>query len=653
MFRNHIKIAWRNLKTNRTFSILNISGLAVGMGVAMLISIWIWDEFSYNKSFPGNERIARVMHTTENNGQIETSPTTNYPLAAVLRKDYADRFEAVVLASGTWEHSFDVDGKRLGYRGAFMEEDAAMLFGLQILQGVSNGLGEPNSVMISEKIAKAAFPDGQAVGKLMRMDREHDVKVTAVYRDIPVTSTLRNLEFLAPWKFYFDNEPWLKNIQDPWRPNAFTTYVKVKSNTDFEKTSLAIRDVRLKHVNAKLARLKPRLHLHAMNKWHLYDEFREGINTGGRIQYVWLFMTIGIFVLVLACINFMNLSTARSEKRAKEVGIRKTIGSVRGQLVLQFFCESLLYTMIAFLFAMIMVQMALPFFNEIADKQMFVPWSSVLFWTAGIGFCLVTGFVAGLYPAFYLSSFKPIRVLKGSFKQGRFAAVPRQVLVVMQFTVSIILIIGTIVVFEQIRHARNRPVGYNREGLIEIGLPGDALHTHFDAVRNELRNKKIIVEMSESDAPSTDINSTSTGFEWEGKDPSLGVNFPVARISYNYGKTVGWEFLEGRDYSPEFKSDSAGLIINQAAAEYMGFRNNAVGKTISWDGDNLQIVGVIRNVIAESPYAAVRPSVYPLNTYSGDLWVARLHPSASLPVALKELERLFKKYYPDFEFNHR
>ncbi|HTE24304.1 ABC transporter permease [Flavitalea sp.] len=650
MIRNNFKIAWRNLVSNKTFSILNISGLAVGMAVAILIGLWIWDELSYDKSFANYNRIARVMHSTENNGKIETHPWTNYPLAAVLRNDYADRFENVVLASGIWDHALEVSGNRFEYHGMYMEEDAGKMLSLAMISGIQNGLSDPNSIMLSETAAKTIFGREDPVGKIIKMDRSLDVKVTGVYKDIPANSTLNELQFIAPWKLYFNNTPWVKNIQDPWRPNAFTTFVQLKDNAGLENTSAAIRDVRLKHVNNKLARLNPRLHLHPMNKWHLYDEFKNGVNTGGRIQYIWLFLTIGIFVLVLACINFMNLSTARSEKRAKEVGIRKTIGSLRQQLIAQFFSESLLYVVLAFVVSLILVQAALPLFNEVSDKQMKLLWTQPVFWLVCLGFCLLTGFVAGIYPAFYLSSFKPIKVLKGSFKQGRFAALPRKILVVVQFTVSIVLIIGTIVVFRQIQYAKNRPVGYDREGLLMFGMPGPAMHVHYDVIREQLKKSNVIIEMTEADAPATDVNSTSTGFEWEGKDPSIGVEFPNTSVSYNYGKTIGWEFLEGRDFSPDFKTDSLGLILNESAANLMGFRNKAEGKTVTWDGQAFQVVGVVKDVILESPYAAVRPSVYRLNKESGGVMIVKLNPSIPIPEALKQLGKMFKQYHPDYEF---
>ncbi len=340
-----------------------------------------------------------------------------------------------------------------------MEPQAPEMFSLKMLKGNKDALTDPKSVIIDESTAKAYFGDSDPMAKVLKIDNQMDVKVAGVYEDLPKNSTFSGMEFIAPMQLFVATNQ-LDKMTEPWRPNFLALYVQLTDNADLAAVSLKIRDVKLHHVNAFLAKKKPTLFLFPMSKWHLYDEFKDGMNTGGRIQYVWLFGIIGVFVLLLACINFMNLSTARSEKRAKEVGIRKAIGSLRSQLIYQFFSESLLCVFIAFALSLLLVQISLPFFNQVADKQMAILWSNPLFWVLGIGFSLITGLITGSYPAFYLSSFKPIKVLKGSFRVGRLAAVPRQVLVVLQFTVSVVLIIGTIVVFRQVQFAKNRPVGY-------------------------------------------------------------------------------------------------------------------------------------------------------------------------------------------------
>ncbi|MCW3116040.1 MAG: FtsX-like permease family protein, partial [Chitinophagaceae bacterium] len=370
------------------------------------------------------------------------------------------------------------------------------------------------------------------------------------------------------------------------------------------------------------------------------------------IQYVWLFGIIGVFVLLLACINFMNLSTARSEKRAKEVGIRKAVGSLRTQLVVQFFSESLLVALLAFVLSIVLVQLILPFFNEVAGKKMSILWANPLFWLLGIGFSLITGLIAGSYPALYLSSFNPVKVLKGTFRAGRLAAIPRKVLVVVQFTVSVILIIGTIIVFRQIQFAKSRPIGYSRDGLITLPMVTTDIHNHFEVVKNELVNSGAIASMTEAGSPTTAVWSTNAGFDWKGKDPGLAVEFPNIDVSYDYGKTVGWQFKEGRDFSREFLTDSTAFVLNETAAKFVGIKN-PVGETLKWDGVPFKIIGVIKDMVVESPYAAVRPTLFHLSTYPGSVVIAKINPTASVSDSLRKIETVFKKYNPAQPFDYQ
>ncbi len=652
MIKNYFKIAWRNLWKQKFFSIINIIGLAIGMAVAILIGIWIWDELSFNTSFKNYDRIALVMQNKTSGTDIQTGPATPYPLAQALRNEYGSSFKHVVLASGVWPHLLNIGSKKLSPEGVYFEPEATEMLSLKMISGSRSGLNDPSSIMLSDKVAKALFGKTDPIGKLIKLDDKLNVKVTGVYEEFPASSDFAEVKFIAPWKLYFDNTDWIKNAEDPWRPNAFFTYVQLNDHADMDKVSTNIKDVRLNHVNKNLAKQNPQLFLQPMRKWHLYDEFKNGINTGGRIQYVWLFGLIGVFVLFLACINFMNLSTARSEKRAKEVGIRKTVGSSRQQLINQFFSESLLFVLLAFFISLILVQLSLPLFNKIADKEMQILWSNPVFWLFSLLFCLLTGLIAGLYPALYLSSFEPIKVLKGTFRVGRFAATPRKVLVVVQFTVSIVLIIGTLVVFRQIEFAKNRSVGYERNGLVMVNMPTPEIHNHFDAVKEALKSAGAIVEMTESDGLVTNVNSTSTGFNWKGKDPAQPVEFPKTNVSYNYGKTVGWQFIDGRDFSREFLTDSAGVILNEAAAKLIGFKK-PVGETITWDGHLITIIGVVKDMVMESPYAPVRPSVFNLLDEPGNVLIVKINPETSAGKALQQIEKVYKTYNPDKSFDYK
>lgn len=389
-----------------------------------------------------------------------------------------------------------------------------------------------------------------------------------------------------------------------------------------------------------------------MANWHLRSEFRNGINVSGRAQFVWLFGIIGAFVLLLACINFMNLSTTRSDKRAKEVGIRKAVGSVRGQLVSQFFSESFLVVLLAFILAIGLVVASLGWFNQLADKQMTMPWLNGYFWLITVGFAGVTGLLAGSYPALYLSSFQPVKVLKGTFRVGRFAGVPRQVLVVVQFAVSVTLIIGTVIVYQQIQHARNRPIGYNRAGLLMIPTTIKAVHTHIDAFGDELKKSGAITELATAESPMTAVWASNGGFEWAGKDPALAVDFPTIRVSTEYGKTVGWEFTAGRDFSSAFTTDSLGFVLNEAAVKFMGFKK-PIGETIRWDGRTFKVLGVIKDVITDSPYQPVRPTVFCLDRSPNNFIIAKLNPGINPREAVAKIETVFKKYSPAAPFEYQ
>jgi putative ABC transport system permease protein len=649
MFRNDFKIAWRNLLKNKTSSVINIGGLAVGMAVAMLIGLWIWDELSFDRSFQNHGRIAEVIQNVTNNGEVQTWRQTPYPLAAELRKNYSD-FKYVVMSAGVGDHILSLGDKKLTKSGTFFEPDAPDMLSLHMLRGNRRALQDPSSVLLSASAAQAFFGNEDPLSKILKIDNRQEVKVAGVYEDLPKNSSFYEMAFIAPWQL-FETSNELSKMKEPWRPNFVSLFVQLADNADMDRLSLKIRDVKLHHMSVMLAKKKPELFLQPMNRWHLYGEFKNGINTGGRIQYVWLFGIIGVFVLLLACINFMNLSTARSEKRAREVGIRKAVGSSRNQLVYQFFSESLLCVLIAFAFTLLLVQLSLPFFNEVADKNMAIPWGSPVFWILTTGFSLLTGLIAGTYPAFYLSSFKPIKVLKGQFKVGPQAAIPRKILVVLQFTVSVTLIIGTLVVFRQIRFAKDRPVGYSREGLVFLPIVTEDIHKHFEAVKADLFATGSIISIAEAGSPPTDNSGSTSAVEWEGKDPNQSVDFPQNNVSYDYGKTIGWQFSEGRDFSRSFLSDSAAVVINETAVHFMGLKN-PLASAIKYYGNQFQVIGVTLDVISESPYEQVRPTIYFLSKDPNSYILLKINPKLSASEALSKIAPVFKAYNPAQPFEY-
>ncbi|PZR23050.1 MAG: ABC transporter permease [Citrobacter freundii] len=651
MFRNYLKIALRHLLKNKANSWINIAGLATGLAVVLLIGLWIDDELSYDHYHRNHNKIVQAYQQQNNNGKIRTSTAIPYPIGAELRKTYGSDFKYVVMSSWVWDHILSYENKTVVESGSYMESDAPKMLSLSIKAGTQNGLSDPSSIMLSQTAAKGLFGNDDPLGKIVKLDNKLPLKVTGVYEDLPYNTTLSDISFVVPWDLYPMAEDWIKGSMTNWSNNSFQLYAQLADNADPGKVAARIRDVKLKQLGPDEKKYSPAILLLPMNDWHLRSQFKNGIQTGGRVRFVWMFGIIGGFVLLLACINFMNLSTARSEKRAKEVGIRKSIGSLRTQLITQFLGESLVVSFISMFLAILLAQAALPFFNDVADKKMVIPWSSVYFWMIAIGVALITGMLAGSYPALYLSSFKPIKVLKGTWRAGRYAAMPRKVLVVLQFSVSIILIIGTIVVFRQIQFAKDRPVGYNQDRLLILPTMTPDLNQHFDVVYDELKKNGTISSMAASGSKATEVNSNGSGFDWEGKDPNMAESFAVIGVTTEYGKTVDWQLTQGRDFSKNMLTDSNAVIMNETAVTYMGLKD-PVGKTIRWDDRRYTIVGVIKDMLMQSPYEPVKQTFYFIDRDPGEYLHLRLNPGISTKDALANIEAVSKKYSPAAPFNY-
>jgi len=648
MLQNYFKIAFRNLFKNPGYTFINIAGLATGMAVSLLIGLWIWSELTQNKYHKNYDRLAQVWQHNVYNGVKQSQMSNPAVMAEEIRNTFGNDFKYVIQSTWNFGRILTVGDKKFSKSGMYWEPQVIDMFSIHLLKGNPDlALKDPNSIILSESLAKTFFDEGDPMGQLMRINNKTDVKVTGVYEDLPRSSRFRDMTFIMPWSLYIIENEWIQKMEDPWGSNFTQTWAQINDNADFEQVSAKIKNVKMDKLSSDGERkYKPEVFLHPMSKWHLYSEFKEGKNVGGRIEFVWMFGIIGVFVLLLACINFMNLSTARSEKRAKEVGIRKSVGSVRSQLISQFFCESIVVSLLAFILSIGLVYLALPQFNQVADKELALLWSSPLFWLIGIGFSLITGILAGSYPALYLSSFQPVKVLKGTFRVGRLASIPRQVLVVLQFTVSVVLIIGTIVVFRQIQFAKDRPIGYDRNGLVNIYLQTNDIPEHFEAVRNELKSQRAIVEMTHAGSPTTQVWNSNGGFNWKGKDPALAVDFPNNGVNHEFGKTIGWQFKDGRDFSRDFASDSNAFVINEAAEKFLGFEN-AVGETLTWNDKPYTIIGVIKDMIIESPYEPVRPSLWHIDRDNNvNLAILKLNPEMNAHEALDKVKVVFNKYSP-------
>jgi putative ABC transport system permease protein len=653
MLKNYIKIAWRSLRTNKLLSFINIAGLSVGMAVVMLIGLWIWDETSYNKNFEHYDHITRVMQSINGNDRrLFTQRQVPMPLADELRNLYGGDFQQVILSTASNEHVLRLGDKKITQTGRFMEPAAADMLTLKMLAGSREGLQSPQNIFLSASAAKALFggSEAEAINKTIRLDDTANVRVAGIYADLPDNSDFNDLAFLASFDLLVSINDHAKNAKTQWGNNAGEIFAVLKLNVDVNRESAKIKTIVNPHEPSKA--FYASVLLHPMSRWHLYSEFKDGINTGGRIQFVWLFGCIGGIILLLACINFMNLSTARSEKRAKEVGIRKSVGSLRSQLVGQFFSESLFTALISFAGCLLLVLLTLPWFNSIAGKKINIPWENPAFWAMGLGFAALTGFIAGSYPALYLSSFSPVTVLKGVFKTGRFSSLPRKVLVVVQFTASVMLIVGTVIIYRQIGFARNRPVGYDRQGLVMARLANPSIHQHFNAFREALLATGAVTETAESTSFATDPLNQEANVSWAGSDPNSPVGFITTGVTPEYGKTIGWQFVAGRDYSRAITTDTFTMVINEAAVKAIGFKH-PVGQFLQWYGYRFTIVGVIKDMVMESPYATIQPALYYKAPWFMPMLNIRLNPTVSASDAIAKIEPVFKRFDPAEPFNYK
>lgn len=633
------------------------------MAVAILIGLWIWDELSYNTNFKNYGSIAQVYSKGTLNGISKVSEIKPRPLEFELRNKYGSSFKHIVMSRWTEDRILSAGEKELTISGRFMQAGAPDMLSLEMLKGNRSGLKDPSSIVISSSTEKAFFGEKDAMGKTIRIDNHLDVTVTGVYKDLPRNCQFASVNFIAPWDLLMSSQKWMADAVDNWDEYSFLIYVQIQPNTTFEAVSARIKTSMQDNVDEDSQRFNIKTFLFPMSRWHLYSEWKDGENTGGQIQFVLLFGIIGIFVLLLACINFMNLSTARSEKRAREVGVKKAIGSNRAQLIKQFLSESFLVVIIAYLFAILLVVFALPWFNDLAGKQMEIQWSNSFFWLGSLIFIAFTSLLAGSYPAFYLSSFNPVQVLKGAMQTSRFSSLSRKVLVVIQFTVSVTLITGTIIVYRQIQYAKNRPIGYDKNGLLAFHVKSPDLIWKAKALTAELQNNGIATDIALANSPLTDTWNHSGQFEWKGKNPNQFEGFGIFWITHDYGKTVRWKIKEGRDFSREFARDSTAngsnkgfmynIIINEAAAKYMNMKK-PVGEIIRWSGTPYRIIGVIRNQLTDSPYQLIKHNVYVVNYDEATSWLyVRLNPELSITDALSRMESIFKKLVPSAPFDYR
>lgn len=642
MLKNYLKVAFRNLWRKKGYSFLNIAGLAIGMASAILIFLWISNEVSYDRFHKNKDNLYSVWNRGVFDGKLQCWPSSPKPLGPVMQIEYPE-VESVARINERWFVTVAGENK-MSSHAIITEPSFLKMFSFPLVHGNANtALDGTYSIIVTEKMAKKMFGTENAMNRIIRID-SNNYTVTGVLKNLP-PNTLFDFEFILPWSF-------MKRTGDDdqnWGNNSVRTFVQLKPNTNFAAFSERLKDITIRHSKGDEDH---EVFLHPLTQMHLYSKFENGKVVGGRIATVRLFGIIAIFILLIACINFMNLTTARSEKRAKEVGVRKVAGANKSSLIGQFLGESLLISFIAGIIALVLVELALPSFTPLVNKALTVPYGSIYFWMAALGFVVITGLIAGSYPAFFLSSFNPVSVLKGTFRRAFASVNPRKILVVVQFSFAIILIISTFVILQQIQYAEERETGFDRGRLVYHWITGE-LYEKYPLFKNELIASGVATNVSKSNAPLTSNLSDTWEVEWKGKPPNQKLDFDVFTQDEGLVKTAGLELIEGRDIDlKNFPTDSTAMIINESAARVMGFKN-AVGQTVKENGRDFHIVGVFKDFIIGSPFERTRPMLIEgsINNWFNVITI-RLADGRSTAESLKTIERLFTKYNPAYPFEY-
>jgi ABC-type antimicrobial peptide transport system permease subunit len=641
MIKNYFKIAWRNLFRNKGFSITNILGLTIGITCTIFIFLWVQDERTYDRFQKNYDNIYQVMANRDFKNSIMTDPNMVLPLASSLEKAYPQIKNAVVTTQGESE-IFEYHDSKLKKDGLTVGGNFFDMFSSKFIKGdAATALSDPSSIVLTESAAKTFFGNEDPINKVLKMNNENDMKVSAVVADPPGNSSLQ-FDFIKPFNY---SDPDVKRSMSEWTNSSWKVYLQVVPGTNMATLDKNITALKRQRSDDKISTY----FTFPMSKWRLYSDFKDGKNIGGMIEYVRLFTIIAIIILLIACVNFMNLSTARSEKRAKEVGVRKTLGSNKKQLILQFFFESMIITFIAFIFSVIAVYLLLPSFNSLVSKHLILDLTQSYIWIGGLAIILFTGVVAGSYPALYLSSFNPIKVLKGTFLAGRKAVLPRRILVVAQFVISILLISATIIIYQQIQHVKNRDIGYNADNLIMIPSSHD-VQKNYAVIKNELLKTGMVSAVTRTFSPITQVWWKAPAPHWEG-EPDANIIVTGFSTGRDFTKTIGVKMLQGKDFSG-LPSDSSAMMLNKAALDVMGLKN-PVGMQMRYGKETYTVTGVTANVVMESPYKPVEPMIIFYQPDNTNIVSIRLNHSANLQKALKSMETIFKTYNPSVPFDYQ
>lgn len=641
MLNNYLKIAWRNLWRSKGFTVINILGLTIGIASTILILLWVQNELTYDKFQKNYDNIYQVIANRNFNNQVFTDRSMALPLADALDKNLSQIKHAVVTTSRQ-QNLLAYNNNKIKKEGYYVSDHFFDIFSWEFVKGTAaTALKDPNSIILTEDAAKAFFGDADPINKVLTIDNNQSVKVAAIVKHAPDNST-----FVFDWIMPFNyNDPDTKASMNEWINSSWNVFIQAMPNADTARLNKDITRIKRSHGNDGISSY----FVFPMSRWHLYSDFENGKNTGGMIEYVRLFSIIAVIILLIACINFMNLSTARSEKRAKEVGIRKTLGSNKKLLIFQFYCESFILTLIAFMLALIAVVLLLPAFNVMIDKHLSLDILQPASWLMAFIIILFTAFVAGSYPALYLSSFNPVKVLKGNILSGKKTILPRHILVVSQFVISILLISATIIVYQQIQHTKDRDMGYNPNGLVMIPSTPD-VDKNFAVIKQQLLASGIITGVTRTSSPITEVWWNTGAPDYDGKPADANIIMGGLATDVDFSKTMNVKLLQGHDFAGT-PSDSNSMLLNKAAVDAMKLKN-PVGMQMRY-GKTYTIIGVTDNVIMTSPFEPAYPMLMIYNGENSAMATMRIKSGVPAQKAIALLESVFKKYNPSVPFEYQ
>jgi putative ABC transport system permease protein len=647
MFKLNFKIALRNLWKNKGFSLINIGGLAIGLASCMILLIYVAYEWSYDKQFTNNDKTYVVYQNVVASGKTFSWAWT----PNVMANEVQEKIPGVKYAShSTYPRPslITVGDKRISSKVVFTDPNFIKILDYKFIKGnPGQVLKDVNTIILTKSFAKKLFGDEDPINKTVKLENQDILKVEAVIEDAPANSSII-FECIMPWTLFEKRESWVK--EGNWGNNMCLTLVQLKDNKFFETANSSMNGIYKRNQKDNLAVAL----LHPLTKWHLYADFENGKSVGGKIDQLKIFLLLAFCILLIACVNFMNLSTARSDGRAKEVGVRKAIGSSRKSLISQFLLESVLLTFISTVLAFILVEISLPYFNNLLSIKLMIDYNNIGFWLTLLTLMVFTGFIAGSYPALYLSSFEPIKVLKGLKIKTDSSVSVRKVLVVGQFVFAACLIICTSVIYQQLNYVKNKPIGYDQSNLVQISVDGK-LHESAkrDLLKDQLLKSGAVTDVSSFSSDVTEGGNNTTNIEWEGKNPKEVISFNHRAITYDFIKTIGTKLISGREFSPAFKNDTNNVMLNEAAVKMMGLKK-PLGAVITFWGNKLTNIGVVKDFVVENAYQKVAPMIFYLdNQDNATVMLARLNPNQNISSSLEKIDELVKGIEPNYPVNRK